>query len=55
MIFHRKSDNLAGSGSNVGIQTEDNAAVTDFFFARMHPDDWLRVEQAYREAHVEKS
>ena len=38
-----------------GIQTEDNAAVTDFFFARMHPDDRLRVEQAYREAHVKKA
>jgi PAS domain S-box-containing protein len=38
-----------------GIQTEDNAAVSDFFFARMHPDDRLRVEQAYREAHVKKA
>ena len=38
-----------------GIQTEDDAAVTDFFFARMHPDDRLRVEQAYREAHVKKA
>jgi PAS domain S-box-containing protein len=38
-----------------GIQTEDNAAVTDFFFARMHPDDRLSVEQAYREAHVKKA
>jgi PAS domain S-box-containing protein len=38
-----------------GIQTEDNAAVSDFFFARMHPEDRLRVEQAYREAHVKKA
>jgi PAS domain S-box-containing protein len=38
-----------------GIQTEDNAAVSDCFFARMHPDDRLRVEQAYREAHVKKA
>jgi len=39
-----------------GIQTEDNAAVTDFsFFARMHPEDRLGVEQAYREAHVKKA
>jgi PAS domain S-box-containing protein len=38
-----------------GIQTEDNAAVTHFFFARMHPDDRLRVEQAYREAQVKKA
>src|SRR5439155_25109851 len=29
-------------------------AVTDFFFARMHPEDRLRVEQAYGEAHVKK-
>jgi PAS domain S-box-containing protein len=38
-----------------GIQTEDNAAVSDFFFARMHPEDRLSVEQAYREAHVKKA
>jgi PAS domain S-box-containing protein len=30
-------------------------AVTDFFFARIHPEDRLRVEQAYREAHVKKA
>ena len=38
-----------------GIQTEDNAAISDFFFARMHPEDRLSVEQAYREAHVKKA
>src|SRR5947208_2951185 len=38
-----------------GIEPGDNAAVSDFFFARMHPDDRLRVEQAYREAHVKKA
>jgi PAS domain S-box-containing protein len=38
-----------------GIQTEDNAAVSDFFFARMHPEDRLSVEQAYKEAHVKKA
>ena len=27
----------------------------DFFFARIHPDDRLRVEQAYKEAHVKKA
>ena len=37
-----------------GIQTEDNAAVSDFFFARMHPEDRLRVEQAYRAAQLKK-
>jgi PAS fold. len=26
-----------------------------FFFARMHPEDRLRVEQAYREAQVKKA
>jgi len=38
-----------------GIQTEDNAAVSDFFFTRMHPEDRLSVEQAYKEAHVKKA
>src|SRR5438093_6000339 len=38
-----------------GIEPGDDATVTDFFFARMHPDDRLRVEQAYREAHVKKA
>ena len=38
-----------------GIEPGDDAAVTDFFFARMHPEDRLRVEQAYREAHVKKA
>jgi len=38
-----------------GIETEDDAAVTDFFFARIHPDDRLKVEQAYREAHVNRA
>src|SRR6266576_4312924 len=38
-----------------GIEPRDDATVTDFFFARMHPDDRLSVEQAYREAHVKKA
>ena len=38
-----------------GIQTEDNAAVSDFFFTRMHPEDRLSVEQVYKEAHVKKT
>jgi PAS domain S-box-containing protein len=38
-----------------GIQAEDDAAVADFFFARMHPDDRLRVKQAYREAYAKKA
>jgi PAS domain S-box-containing protein len=38
-----------------GIQDDDHAAVIDFFFARTHPDDRLRVEQAYREAHAQKA
>jgi PAS domain S-box-containing protein len=38
-----------------GIQTENDAAVTDFFLARMHPEDRLRVEQAYREAQLKKA
>jgi PAS domain S-box-containing protein len=38
-----------------GIQAQDNAAVSEFFFARMHPDDRRRVEQAYREAYVKKA
>src|SRR5207247_9796311 len=29
--------------------------VSDFFFARMHPEDQLSVEQAYKEAHVKKA
>jgi PAS domain S-box-containing protein len=38
-----------------GIQGEDHAAATDFFFARMHPEDRLSVEQAYEEAHGKKA
>jgi PAS domain S-box-containing protein len=37
------------------IGPEDDARVTDFFFARIHPEDRLRVEQAYSEAHVKKA
>ena len=38
-----------------GIEPGDDATVTDFFFARMHPEDRLRLEQAYREAHLKKA
>jgi hypothetical protein len=38
-----------------GIEPGDDATITDFFFARMHPEDRLTVEQAYREAHVKKA
>src|SRR5262249_34344925 len=38
-----------------GIEPGDDATVTDFFFARMHPEDRLRIEQAYREAHLKKA
>src|SRR5262249_8618612 len=38
-----------------GVQTGDDSEVTDFFFGRMHPDDRLRVEHAYKEAHVKKA
>jgi len=38
-----------------GIEPGDDATVTDFFFARMHPEDRHRVEHAYREAHVRKA
>jgi PAS domain S-box-containing protein len=37
-----------------GIEPGDDATVTDFFFARMHPEDRITFEQAYREAHVKK-
>ena len=38
-----------------GIQAEDDAEGADFFFARMHPEDRHRVEQAYREAQLKKA
>jgi PAS domain S-box-containing protein len=38
-----------------GIQSEDDAEGADFFFARMHPEDRHRVEQAYREAQRKKT
>jgi PAS domain S-box-containing protein len=38
-----------------GIQPEDDAAVTDFFFARMHPEDRLMVEAAYGAAQLKKT
>jgi len=38
-----------------GIERGDDATVTDVFFARMHPEDRLTVEEAYREALVKKS
>ena len=38
-----------------GIQPEDDAAVTDFFFARMHPEDRPMVEQAYGAAQLKKT
>jgi PAS domain S-box-containing protein len=38
-----------------GIQPEDDASVTDFFFARMHPEDRPMVEQAYGAAQLKKT
>ena len=38
-----------------GIQPEDDAVASDFFFTRMHPEDRLSVEQAYKEAHGKKA
>jgi PAS domain S-box-containing protein len=38
-----------------GIQPEDEAEVTEFFFGRMHPDDRPSVEEAYQEAHVKRA
>src|SRR4030095_2921600 len=38
-----------------GIEPGDDATVADFFFARIHPEDRLSMEQAYKEAHVKKA
>ena len=37
-----------------GIEPGDDAKVIDFFFGRMHPEDRIALERAYREAHVKK-
>ena len=38
-----------------GIQPEDDASVTDFFFRRIHHEDRLMVQQAYGAAQLEKT
>ena len=38
-----------------GIEPEDDASSADFYFKRMHPEDRLKVEQAYAAALLRKT